>query len=95
MTQTTNVPPQTPADAYPTAFMTVYQAVRGKIDVPKLVRLGDLCFVLATNNVKSLADERDALFTRLFAGRAEATRELGRQYMLAADEAGKWDSERR
>lgn len=95
MTQNMNLPPETPADTYPAAFIAVHRAVHGKIDVPKLVRLGDLCAGLAVRRFNQFVIERDALFAELFGERSAEVQELGRQYMFEAGRFGRWDHEHR
>lgn len=95
MTQTTNLPPQTPADTYPAAFIAIHLAVHGKIDVPRLVRLGNLCAGLAVRHLDQAVDERDELFGELFGERSAEIQKLGRQYMFEAGRFGQWNHERR
>lgn len=93
MTQAASFPTQTPADTYPAAFIAVHLAVRGKIDVPKLVRLGDLCAGLAVRRLEQFVVERDALFSELFDKRSAEIQELGRVYMFEATRYGQWSNQ--
>jgi hypothetical protein len=90
-TQTTDKPELTPADTYPAAFIALHAAVHGKIDVPKVVRLGDLCAGLAVRRFEQFVTERDALFAELFGGRSPRIQEIARQYMFEAGRFGQWN----
>jgi len=87
--------PSTPADTYAAAFITIHKAVHGQINVPKLVRLGDLCAGLAVRRFEQFVTERDALFAELFGQHSTEIQKLGRTYMFRAGQCGRATSHNR